>query len=119
MAVKTTIVWCRSRFIAFHNWPEASGMHHYLSYPHRHEFHVEVATKVHADRQIEFIKMRADLDQFLRSLTNKYGTEGTTISFSCETFASAIADHMRHQNYSVHKVSVSEDGENGATVYYE
>jgi len=85
----------------------------FLASPHRHMFHFNVAIQVfHNDRDIEFI-------QFKRWLDNLY-TGVLELNFkSCEM----ISDDLYHQIASrypdrdIH-ITVSEDGENGATIYY-
>lgn len=86
----------------------------FLGYPHRHIFHFTVAIEVfHDDRDIEFI-------QFKRWLINLY-TEGTLeLDYkSCEMIAEELAEtiHARYPGRSI-EITVSEDGENGATLNF-
>jgi len=66
----------------------------FLGYPHRHIFHFKVAIQVfHNDRDIEFI-------QFKRWLENSF------------------RDGVMQLDHKSCEITVSEDGENGATIYY-
>lgn len=93
------------------DWDDVS----FLGYPHRHIFHFTVEIQVqHNDRDIEFI-------QFKRWLENLY-SEGTLIlnHKSCEMIAddlyAAIASKYPGRDL---EITVSEDGENGATIKYK
>jgi len=86
----------------------------FLGYPHRHIFHFKVAIQVfHNDRDIEFI-------QFKRWLENNFRDGVMQLDHkSCEM----ISDELyllianRYPNRDI-EITVSEDGENGATIYY-
>jgi hypothetical protein len=86
----------------------------FLGYPHRHIFHFKVAIQVfHNDRDIEFI-------QFKRWLENSFRDGVMQLDHkSCEM----ISDELyllianRYPNRDI-EITVSEDGENGATIYY-
>jgi hypothetical protein len=85
----------------------------FLGTPHRHIFHFNVAIQVfHNDRDIEFI-------QFKRWLENLY--RGTLeLNFkSCEMISDDLYNQIanRYPDRDIH-ITVSEDGENGATIYY-
>ena len=86
----------------------------FLGTPHRHIFHFNVAIEVfHNDRDIEFI-------QFKRWLENLYAGGILELNFkSCEMISDdlyeVIAGHYPNRNI---EITVSEDGENGATIYY-
>jgi hypothetical protein len=86
----------------------------FLGVPHRHIFHFRVAIDVfHNDRDIEFI-------QFKRWLENLYRDSILQLDFkSCEMMADdlylKIAD--RYPGRAM-KIEVSEDGENGCSIYY-
>jgi hypothetical protein len=87
----------------------------FLGYPHRHIFHFTVAIQVeHNDRDIEFI-------QFKRWLENLYG-DGTLVlnHKSCEMISDDLYDAIasRYQGRDI-EITVSEDGENGATIKYK
>ena len=86
----------------------------FLGTPHRHIFHFNVAIEVfHNDRDIEFI-------QFKRWLENLY--KGGTLELnykSCEMISDDLYEVIatRYPDRNI-EITVSEDGENGATIYY-
>ena len=86
----------------------------FLGTPHRHIFHFNVAIEVfHNDRDIEFI-------QFKRWLENLY--KGGTLELnykSCEMISDDLYDQIssRYPDRNI-EITVSEDNENGATIYY-
>ena len=87
----------------------------FLGYPHRHIFHFKVAIEVFPDdRDIEFI-------QFKRWLESLYANGTLELDYkSCEMICDDLAQQINHK-YPGRKISltVSEDGENGATIDYE
>ena len=87
----------------------------FLGYPHRHTFHFKVQIQVtHNDRDIEFI-------QFKRWLENLYKEDILALDYkSCEMICDELADKI-NEKYPNRKmtITVSEDGENGATIEYE
>ncbi len=79
----------------------------FLRDPHRHEFHVTLTMEVsHDNRDIEFIQLKEQLDGYLR-----VNWENSSSGNSCEQVAKHILNY-----FDAYSVSVSEDGENGATV---
>ena len=86
----------------------------FLATPHRHIFHFNVAIEVfHNDRDIEFI-------QFKRWLENLY--KGGTLELnykSCEMISDDLYEQIatRYPDRNI-EITVSEDNENGATIYY-
>ena len=97
-------VFIRTRFTGFHRWKDAEEK--YLRDYHRHEFHVELAVRVTRDREIEFIALKNKIHKFLNV---EY--EGKRFEASCEEIAQHLMDAFK-----AFEVSVSEDGENGATL---
>ena len=87
----------------------------FLGYIHRHMFHFKVAIEVfHDDRDIEFI-------QFKRWLENLYAEGTLQLDFkSCEMICDDLANTInnKYPNRNI-DLTVSEDGENGATIKYE
>ncbi len=86
----------------------------FLGMPHRHIFHFTVGIQVmHNDRDIEFI-------QFKRWLEKLY-SEGTVQldHKSCEMISDDLYEVIasRYPERTI-EITVSEDGENGATIYY-
>ena len=86
----------------------------FLGTPHRHIFHFNVAIEVfHNDRDIEFI-------QFKRWLENLYAGGTLELNFkSCEMISDDLYEQIasRYPDRDI-EITVSEDGENGATIYY-
>jgi hypothetical protein len=86
----------------------------FLGTPHRHIFHFNVAIEVfHNDRDIEFI-------QFKRWLENLYSQGTLELDYkSCEMLSDDLYDQIaaRYPDRDI-EITVSEDGENGATIYY-
>jgi hypothetical protein len=86
----------------------------FLGTPHRHIFHFNVAIEVfHNDRDIEFI-------QFKRWLENLYKGKTLELNYkSCEMISDDLYEVIatRYPDRDI-EITVSEDGENGATIYY-
>ena len=86
----------------------------FLATPHRHIFHFDVAIEVfHNDRDIEFI-------QFKRWLENQYSQNILALDYkSCEMISDDLYEVIatRYPDRNI-EITVSEDGENGATIYY-
>ena len=110
--IKTLIV-VKSQFEGIHAWDKCPHEDvSFLRYPHRHIFHVVMKVEVfHDDRQLEFIQVKRKLNQFLKTLDINLG------STSCEMLAKQIGGFFI-PIFPVHMVSVSEDDENGAEVYF-
>ena len=118
------MIWVTFRKEGMHKYPAAltdpalaTGDEYdvsFLGYPHRHIFHFNVAIEVfHNDRDIEFI-------QFKRWLENLY--KGGTLELnykSCEMISDDLFEQIatRYPERDI-EITVSEDGENGATIYY-
>ena len=87
----------------------------FLGYIHRHIFHFKVAIEVfHDDRDIEFI-------QFKRWLEGLYADGTLQLDYkSCEMICDDLSRTI-NKKYPGRKIklTVSEDGENGATIEYE
>jgi hypothetical protein len=85
-----------------------------LGFPHRHIFHFKVGIEVyHNNREIEFI-------QFKRWIENLYKENILQLDFkSCEMISDDLFDQIatKYPNRNV-EITVSEDNENGATIYY-
>jgi len=86
----------------------------FLGTPHRHIFHFNVAIEVfHNDRDIEFI-------QFKRWLEKLYAGGTLELNYkSCEMISDDLYEVIatRYPDRDI-EITVSEDGENGATIYY-
>ena len=87
----------------------------FLGYIHRHIFHFKVAIEVyHDDRDIEFI-------QFKRWLESLYADGTLQLDYkSCEMICDDLSRtiNKKYPGRNI-KLTVSEDGENGATIEYE
>lgn len=113
---KGIYVYCQTRFIGFHRWPDAPEEVKFLRDMHRHEFHVKATVKVkHDNRDVEFITLKDAIDQFMRPL-NPRQTVMHYQTKSCEMIAKEIIEGLENASYDVYSVEVSEDGENGAIV---
>lgn len=90
----------------------------FLATPHRHIFHFNVAIEVfHNDRDIEFIQFKRWLENLYRS-----SDAGPALELdykSCEMLSDDLYTEIarRYPDRDI-EIIVSEDGENGATIYY-
>lgn len=113
MNKKTTIV-VRTQFEGGHSYPKAPQVVNYLRYPHRHVFHIELELQVnHDDRELEFIIVKRNLNEFLHSyLFDEH--------VSCEQIGHIICEYVfsLYGNRNA-RCCVYEDNENGGCVYYE
>lgn len=86
----------------------------FLGYPHRHIFHFTVAIQVfHDNRDIEFI-------QFKRWMEELYAEDVLNLDYkSCEMMANELAATISsaYPGRDI-TITVSEDGENGATLEF-
>ena len=117
------MIWVTFRKEGIHKYPAAAtdpalatGDEYdvsFLATPHRHIFHFTVAIEVfHSDRDIEFI-------QFKRWLEKLYSGTLELNFKSCEMISDDLYEAIatRYPNRDI-EITVAEDGENGATVYY-
>lgn len=113
--VNETTVWVRLALPGFHRWPGATGVREYLASRHRHLFHIEVEVAVtHDDRDVEF----HDLQDLVREWWGPGAHEWD--SSSCETIAGVLADTLLLEHgIQVNRVTISEDGECGATLTFK
>ena len=119
------MIWVTFRKEGLHKYPAAlddpklaTGDEYdvsFLGYVHRHIFHFKVSIEVfHDDRDIEFI-------QFKRWLESLYADGTLQLDYkSCEMICDDLAQQINNK-YPGRKLilTVSEDGENGATIEYE
>jgi hypothetical protein len=86
----------------------------FLATPHRHIFHFEVTMEVfHNDRDLEFIQVK-------RWLENLYAGNILELNHkSCEMISDDLYEVIatRYPNRNI-TITVSEDNENGATIFY-
>lgn len=107
-----TLIVVKSQFEGIHAWPDCPHDDvGFLRHPHRHIFHVTLKIKVsHDDRELEFIRVKRKLNYFLNTF------DINLTSTSCEMLAKEIGTYFFP--FPVYMVSVFEDGENGAEVYF-
>lgn len=105
-------VFCTLTFESYHNCPGficENTDEAYLKFTHRHIFHVRCEAAVsHNNRDIEFINLKHRVQKFCEANYHKRFISVT----SCEMIAEAILRDFPE----LHKVEVSEDGENGAVL---
>jgi hypothetical protein len=102
-------IFVRFTVAGFHHWPDAPPHRAYLAQHHRHLFHVQVRMPVkHAERELEFHDL---LDQ-----AHEWFPGGDLGAQSCETMAAELGNKLARFYQRTVEVTVSEDGEVGATV---
>jgi hypothetical protein len=122
--LENTNIWVTFQKEGIHKYPAAltdpalaTGNEYdvsFLGYPHRHIFHFTVNIQVfHDDRDIEFI-------QFKRWLEKLYADRTLELDYkSCEMIATDLATVINAQYPGRNmEITVSEDGENGATLNF-
>ena len=108
-------IWVTYQKEGIHRYPDAPEGVEFLRHPHRHMFHFKVEIEVfHDDRDIEFILFKRELEGLYTDGTLQLNHR------SCEMMADDLADYIQ-LNYPKRRftITVSEDGENGATCYYD
>ena len=124
MKKSSTNIWVTFRKEGLHKYPAAlddpklaTGDEQdvsFLGYIHQHIFHFKVELEVfHDDRDVEFI-------QFKRWLESLYADGTLQLDFkSCEMICDDLADtiNTKYPNRKM-TITISEDGENGATCSY-
>lgn len=110
-----TSITVRTQFEGIHYYEKAPDEVSFLRHPHRHIFHVEITASVtHDDREIEFIMLKRDLELHIQMMGQKLHYK------SCEMLCKDFLKYMlRGYGARKYKISVFEDGENGATVNYD
>lgn len=114
----TRLIWVTFQREGIHRFPAAASDPNlsdvaFLANEHRHIFHFNVAIEVfHNDRDIEFI-------QFKRWLESLYQGKLELNHKSCEMISDELYDVIaaRYPDRYI-EITVSEDGENGATIRY-
>lgn len=117
--ISSKMIWVTFQKEGLHKYPAAltdpklDGVS-FLGYLHRHIFHFRVELEVfHDDRDVEFIL-------FKRELESLYNTGTLQLDFkSCEMISDDLAAYIndKYPNRNI-VITVSEDGENGATCSY-
>lgn len=96
--------------LATGDWRDVS----FLAFPHRHMFHFRVEIEVvHADRDIEFI-------QFKRELERLYDQATLSLDYkSCEMMSDDLYLYITNQYPGRDiQIQIAEDGENGSITFY-
>lgn len=110
-----TFVFCTFERERLHKWDGAVKHKEvaYLANLHRHlfKFRVEIEV-VHADREVEFIMFKHNME----AIVDSWGLEVGSCEMMCHDILSKL--FAMYPKRAV-KVSVSEDGENGAVVEYK
>ena len=91
----------------------------FLGYPHRHIFHFRVCIEVfHDDRDIEFIQFKRWLERLYSDGEDSkvLVLDYKSCEMICDELAETINEKYPHRRM---EITVSEDGENGATIQYE
>jgi hypothetical protein len=110
-------IWVKWRDSGFHYWPGVRDHREdqlYLSVRHRHVFHFLAMVNVEGDdREVEF----HDLLAHCRAYTEERRDGESWGGASCEAIASQLIDHIEAKWPGRQpRVTVSEDGECGATI---
>ena len=111
---KQKFIWVTFQREGIHQYPNAPEEVSFLKYPHRHIFHFKVELEVmHDDRDVEFILFKRELERLYSTNTLKL------FNMSCEMICDELANYIQPR-YPARDliITVSEDGENGATCYY-
>jgi len=107
-------IWVTFQREGIHKYPDAPEGVSFLRNEHRHIFHFRVELEVfHDDRDVEFILFKRELERL-------YAESILELDYkSCEMMADDLAYYIqtRYPDRDL-VVTVSEDGENGATCYY-
>lgn len=102
------MVWVSCRFVGYHRWLDAPEDSRFLREYHRHEFHVMLGVEVKgSNREVEFLALKEMVRDHLEACW-----EGRYFESSCEQIAESLL-----ATFNACFVEVSEDGENGATVW--
>jgi hypothetical protein len=115
-----TAVWCTTEFVGWHCWPNAPERRKYLSLAHRHVFKVRVEAWVESsDREVEFHDLKDRVDSYiLQNVAVKMAWTKDVPAYSCEHLAQAIGKQLISEKLKIKCVTVSEDGECGATTWF-
>jgi len=108
----TRMIYIKTQFEGFHNYPEAPDEVYFLRNVHRHIFHVKVWIEVkHNNRDVEFFLFKAFVEKLIEKtfLDNK----------SCEMIADELSVCIKNKYPGRDLwIDVSEDGENGCFCKY-
>jgi hypothetical protein len=117
--MKTIYLVINTQFAAVHHWPLCDIEHSqsYLRHPHRHLFFIRMKWQVsHENRELEFIELKNQVDDFLRNKYDTFKKQRYSTPFvgstSCEELACILLEAFPNAFYC----RVMEDNENGAEV---
>ena len=113
-------IFLTTSFEGVHCYPSAPEGVEFLRTPHRHIFGVKVETEVyHDDRELEFILLKRKVNSWLEA-RQSYNGVWQMGPMSCEQVASKLIKFLQNDlekgNERYFKVTIDEDGENGAVV---
>ncbi len=118
-----TTIWAKITQEGWHYWPGAPLSRVYLRHSHRHLFHFTVAVillpKEVGERVVEFHDLQESLREAVEGLVDELLCHAEPPSWSCEHMATMVIEYMQPtlpENVTALEVTVSEDGECGATV---
>lgn len=122
--IVTTTVFATTEVVGFHQWLDAPNEVDYLRNVHRHKFGIRVELSVvENDREVEFHILRRGLEASMQQAWLGDGVEDGYVEYifgpmSCEMIAGRLLDYLRstYPGRILYRVTVDEDGENGATV---
>ena len=109
-------IWVTGRFEGYHQYPDAPDDVSYLKSLHRHIFNwkAEIFVNPKKDRELEFHQVQGIISGGIPFNINFTNTG------SCESIANAISDIIwKHVGRYDHTITVDEDGECGATYYFQ
>lgn len=113
MIAKRSYIWIKTQFEGYHFYPNAPNGVSFLKNVHRHLFKVKVWVQVlHSDRELEFFAVKKFIDSKLKG----FRVDTKSCEMVCDYIhAQLMLKYGMHRSY---RVSVSEDGENGAEKWY-
>lgn len=119
MAICNRVIWITFQKEGIHCYPQAATDPNlkevsFLANPHRHMFHFRVELEVfHNDRDVEFILLKRELEGLYNRGTLQLN------NMSCEMIAEELIEYLSNQ-YPGRQicVDVSEDNENGSSLFY-
>lgn len=114
-----TTIFVNFQVDGFHYWPAAPNHLAFLRNAHRHTFHIQVEHPVTESREIEFIEFAQRCRVALTELAGQADEATGTLHFgtqSCEQIAVALHEELEFNGYAPSSITVSEDGQHGATV---
>lgn len=104
-------VWSKVALVGFHQWFDAPEHRDYLGVRHRHEFVITAGVRVgHGDRDVEFHDLRDMIEAWW---TPERGAQ------SCEHIAQDLHMALTEAGLSATRITVSEDGYDGATLTWQ